>query len=302
MYSRISTAEYTRNCCAEPAGRLREALAGAEAVLVGAGSGLSAAAGLVYSGPRFERRFADFIAKYGFTDMYSAAFHRYASLEEHWAYWSRHIYLNRYDRPVGRPYKDLLAAVRERDYFVLTTNVDHLFADAGFEEERLFPTQGDYGLWQCSRPCHNTTYGNEAAVRQMLAAQREMRVPAALVPRCPRCGAPLTMNLRVDGAFVEDAAWHAAKARYLAFLRRTEGSRVVFLELGVGGNTPGIIKYPFWRMALANSNSLYVCANRGEAFVPKGLGDRALCADGDIAPLLAAVSGRAAGEITRSGK
>ena len=295
MYSRISTVKYTRNCCAEPAERLREALAGADAVLVGAGSGLSAAAGLVYSGPRFERNFADFIATYGFTDMYSAAFHRYPSLEEHWAYWSRHICLNRYDRPVGAPYRDLLAAVRGRDHFVLTTNVDHLFADAGFEADRLFPTQGDYGLWQCSRPCHDMTYGNETAVRRMAASQREMRVLQALVPRCPRCGAPLAMNLRVDGSFVEDAAWHAAKGRYLAFLRRTEGLRVVFLELGVGGNTPGIIKYPFWRMALANPDSLYICANRGEAFAPAELGERALCIDGDIAPLLAAARDRAAG-------
>ncbi|ANZ43738.1 SIR2 family NAD-dependent protein deacylase [Cloacibacillus porcorum] len=296
MYSRISTVRYTRDCCAEPVERLKEALAGAEAVLVGAGAGFSASAGLVYTGPRFEENFADFIAVYGFADMYSAGFHRYSSLEEHWAYWSRHIYLNRYAQPVGRPYLELLELLRGRDYFVLTTNVDHQFPRAGFEEERLFRTQGDYGLWQCSVPCHDKTYGNEAAVRRMVAEQRDMRVPAELVPYCPRCGAPMCMNLRVDGSFVEDAGWHVAKARYLAFLRRTEGSRLLFLELGVGGNTPGIIKYPFWRMTAANPHALYICVNSGEAFAPKELGERALCIDCDIAPLFAAAVGRAAGE------
>lgn len=200
--------------------RIKEELAQADAVLIGAGAGLSAAAGFTYAGARFETYFHDFEEKYGFHDMYSGGFYPFPTLEEFWAYWSRNIYINRYDQPAGKPYEDLLHLVRGKNYFVLTTNVDHRFQVAGFDKSRLFYTQGDYGLFQCSRPCHAATYDNETAVRKMLQEQKDMRIPASLVPRCPKCGSPMALNLRSDETFVEDAGWHAAAERYHRFLER----------------------------------------------------------------------------------
>lgn len=269
--------------------RIKGELAQADAVLIGAGAGFSAAAGFTYAGARFETYFHDFEEKYGFHDMYSGGFYPFPTLEEFWAYWSRNIYVNRYDQPAGKPYEDLLRLVRGKNYFVLTTNVDHRFQVAGFEKERLFYTQGDYGLFQCSEPCHQTTYDNEAQIRAMLAAQKDMRIPSSLVPRCPRCGKPMTYNLRVDERFVEDAGWHAAAERYHAFVEAYGGGRILLLELGVGGNTPGIIKYPFWRMALRNKQATYVCINLGEAFAPREIGRRSLCLNADIAVVLSAL-------------
>ena len=259
--------------------------------MVGAGAGLSASAGLTYSGERFERYFGDFQKKYGIPDMYSGGFFPFDSLEEYWAWWSRHIWYNRYVDPPKPVYRDLLDLVGERDYFVLTTNVDHQFQRAGFDKSRIFYTQGDYGLWQCSKPCHAKTYDNQETVRRMLEEQRDMRVPAELVPYCPVCGRPMTMNLRADDTFVEDEGWHAAAGRYAEFLRRHRGARVLFLELGVGGNTPVIIKYPFWQMTMQNRNAVYACINRGESFVPRGLRRRGIGISADIGDALALLSG-----------
>lgn len=285
MFSKIWTRTSTESSLEQTA-RLRRALDSADAVLIGAGSGLSTAAGLTYTGERFERYFGDFIAKYHIPDMYAGGFYPFETLEEYWAWWSRHIFYNRYvDAPLP-VYRDLLALVRGRDYFVLTTNVDHQFQRAGFDKKRLFYTQGDYGLWQCMQPCHNKTYDNEQTVRRMIEEQRDMRVPTELVPHCPVCGRPMTMNLRADDTFVEDEGWHAAAGRYADFLRRHEGLRVVFLELGVGGNTPGIIKYPFWRMTRDNPQATYVCINAGEAFAPHEISKQSLCIQGDIGEVL----------------
>ena len=266
--------------------RLRQELDRADAVVIGAGAGLSASAGFTYSGERFEKYFGDFIGKYGFHDMYSGGFYPFETLEEHWAYWSRYIYINRYLDAPKPVYSTLLKLVQDRDYFVLTTNVDHCFQKAGFDKHRLFYTQGDYGLWQCSRPCHSKTYDNEEAVRAMLAQQNSMKIPGESVPHCPVCGAPMSMNLRADGSFVEDSGWHKAARRYEEFLRRHEGMRVLFLELGVGGNTPGIIKYPFWRMTYQNPRAVYACVNLGEAWAPKEIAERSVCIDGDIGETL----------------
>ena len=263
-------------------------------MVVGAGAGLSASAGLTYSGERFRRYFGDFQAKYGIRDMYSGGFYPFESLEEYWAWWSRQILVNRYEKAPEPVYEDLLNLVKDRDYFVLTTNVDHQFQLAGFDRQRLFYTQGDYGLWQCSRPCHQETYDNEAAVRRMFAEQREMRVPTELVPRCPRCGRPMTMNLRCDNTFVQDGGWYAAARRYEDFLRRHQGMRVLFLELGVGGNTPVIIKYPFWKMALENRKATYACVNLEESYVPRELRKRAICIAADIGRVLARISAQTA--------
>ena len=284
-WTRISTA-----VSSDPIGRLREALAAADAVVVGAGAGLSASAGLTYSGERFRRYFGDFQAKYGIRDMYSGGFYPFGSLEEYWAWWSRQILVNRYEKAPEPVYENLLDLVKDRDYFVLTTNVDHQFQLAGFDKRRLFYTQGDYGLWQCSQPCHQETYDNEETVRRMFAEQREMRVPAELVPRCPRCGRPMTMNLRCDSTFVQDAGWYAAARRYEDFLRRHGGMRVLFLELGVGGNTPVIIKYPFWKMTLENRKATYACVNLEESYVPREIQKRSICIAADIGRVLAQLS------------
>ncbi len=272
--------------CSDNIRRLRAALDAAEAVVIGAGAGLSTSAGFVYTGERFERYFSDFAAKYGFQDMYSGGFYPFSAPEEFWAYWSRYIFINRYldtPRPV---YDDLLALVRDKDYFVITTNVDHCFQKAGFEKQRLLYTQGDYGLFQCSQPCCQETFDNEDTVRQMVERQKDMRVPSELLPVCPRCGRPMTMNLRSDDRFVEDEGWHRAAERYEDFLRARGNGPTLFLELGVGYNTPAIIKYPFWRMTARNPKAVYACVNSGEAVCPDEIAGRSICIDGDIGAVL----------------
>lgn len=285
MFFKTKTSKSTAASLA-PVDALKAALAEADAVVLGAGAGLSTAAGFDYAGPRFEENFADFRAKYGIRDLYSGGFYPFATPEEQWAFWSRNILLNRYSDPPSALYRELLTLVDGKDYFVLTTNVDHCFQKAGFDKTRLFYTQGDYGLFQCSHPCCRETWDNEEAVRQMAAEQRDMKIPSELIPRCPHCGAPAAMNLRCDDSFVEDEGWHAASQRYADFLRRHAAGRVLFWELGVGYNTPGIIKYPFWRLTQQNPGARYVCVNRGEAFVPPQLGERAIAIDGDIAQVV----------------
>lgn len=270
----------------DPIGRLYSAIQDADAVIIGAGAGLSASAGFIYDGERFARYFRDFEEKYGFHDMYTGGFYPYETAEEHWAYWSRYIWVNRYmdaPRPV---YQKLLQLVRDRDYFVLTTNVDHCFQKAGFDKNRLFCTQGDYGLFQCSEPCCQETWDNEETVRRMMAEQRNMRVPSELIPHCPRCEKPLTMNLRSDDKFVQDEGWYRAAGRYEDYLRRHQRGKVLYLELGVGYNTPAIIKYPFWKMSLRNRQAVFACVNRGQAVCPVDLRRRAICIDGDIGTVL----------------
>lgn len=262
--------------------RLKEEVQSADAILIGAGAGLSTAAGLTYSGERFLRYFSGFHEQYGITDIYSGGFYPFDTLEEYWAWWSRHIYYNRYEPKVGKPYLELLELVRGKDYFVLTTNVDHQFQRAGFDKARLFYTQGDYGLWQCSKPCHTQTYDNEAQVRAMIAQQKDMRIPTQLIPHCPKCGAPMTMNLRSDETFVQDQGWYDAARRYEDFLRRHDGQHILLLELGVGGNTPGIIKYPFLQMAAKSPNAIYACVNYGETFTLGALEKQSICIDDDI--------------------
>lgn len=278
MYFSRLTRQSTRSFSAQIV-RLRAALDEADVVIVGAGAGLSTAAGFTYSDERFERLFGDFATRYGFSDMYAGGFYPYDSLEEYWAFWSRYVMCNRYE-PAPKPvYEQLLGLVQGRDYFVLTTNVDHCFQRAGFDKRRLFYTQGDYGLFQCSRPCCQQTWDNERAIRAMFEQQEDLRIPSELVPRCPNCGAPMTMNLRCDDTFAEDEGWHRAASRYNDFLRRHEGMRTVFLELGVGGNTPGIIKYPFWQMCAGNPQATYACVNLGEAVAPVEIDRQAILID-----------------------
>ncbi|MGN0323311.1 MAG: SIR2 family NAD-dependent protein deacylase [Oliverpabstia sp.] len=282
MFSKNSTKEFTENSSRQIE-KLKQALETADAVLIGAGAGLSSSAGLTYNGERFERYFSDFHQKYGITDMYSGGFYPYCTLEEYWAWWSRHIFYNRYvDAPVP-VYQELLDLVKDKNYFVLTTNVDHQFQKAGFDKKKLFYTQGDYGLWQCSRACHNKTYDNEDTVRQMIDEQQDMKIPSELIPRCPVCGAPMTMNLRCDDTFVQDEGWYAAQNRYADFVRQHEHGKVLYLELGVGNNTPVIIKYPFWRMTLQNPSAIYACINLENNFIISEIKNQAIMIKMDIA-------------------
>lgn len=281
MFLRTSTYKSTENSLRQIE-QLKSALDKADAVVIGAGAGLSTSAGFVYNGERFRKYFSDFEAKYGFHDMYSGGFYPYDTLEEHWAYWSRYIYVNRYVDAPKPVYQELLSLVKNKDYFVLTTNVDHCFQKAGFDKKRLFYTQGDYGLFQCSEPCHQKTYDNEDAIQQMIKQQRDMKIPTELIPRCPVCGKPMTMNLRSDDTFVEDEGWHRAAERYSLFLRRHEGMQILFLELGVGYNTPVIIKYPFWQMTAKNPKAVYACINKGEPLCPREIERQSICMDADI--------------------
>ena len=258
----------------------------AKIILIGAGAGFSTAAGYTYSGERFKKYFADFEKKFGFHDMYSGGFYPYPTADEFWAFWSRNIFYNRYDQPPSELHQKLLEIVKDKIYFVLTTNVDHLFQNNEFDKQKLFYTQGDYGLFQCSTPCHNKTYDNEEIVRKMLAAQKNMSVPAELFPRCPKCGEIMTTNLRADDKFVEDEGWHAAAARYRQFLEKYLLDEIVYLELGVGGNTPGIIKYPFWNFTAENPKARYICVNKGEAVAPKEIAAQSFLIDADIKDFL----------------
>lgn len=266
--------------------RLKKEIETADAIVIGAGAGLSTAAGFTYSGERFERFFSDFEAKYGFHDMYSGGFFPFETPEEMWAYWSRFIWCNRYMDIDNGTYKRLFELVKDKDYFVISTNVDHQFQKAGFDKEKLFYTQGDYGLFQCSEPCHDQTYDNEAMVKDMIEFQEDMKIPTELIPKCPKCGKPMTMNLRSDDKFVEDEGWHRAAERYDDFLRKHEGKHILFLELGVGYNTPVIIKYPFWKMTVQNPNAVYACLNFGEAYAPDEIRGQSICINGDIHEVL----------------
>ena len=288
MFSKIWTKKSTKDY-SEQIKQLKEAIDSADAILIGAGSGLSTSAGFTYSGERFQQYFSDFIEKYHIPDMYSGGFYPYDTLEEYLAWWSRHIYYNRYIAPPKPVYKNLLKLVKKKDYFVLTTNVDHCFQNAGFDKKRLFYTQGDYGLWQCSIPCHQKTYDNEDEVKEMMKAQKNMRIPTELIPHCPICGKPMTMNLRCDDLFVEDEGWHQAMERYSDFLHHHRKHNILFLELGVGANTPAIIKYPFWRMTAQNPSSIYACVNFNEAFAPNEISNRSICLQADIGDVLLAL-------------
>lgn len=266
--------------------QLREKIENVDAVLIGAGAGLSTSAGFTYSGDRFKKYFSDFIEKYHFHNMYEGGFYPFDSLEEHWAYWSRYIYINRYMDAPKPVYENLFELVKDRDYFVLTTNVDHCFQKAGFAKERLFYTQGDYGLFQCQTPCKPYTYDNETQVKRMAEEQKNMRIPTELIPKCPICGKPMTMNLRADATFVQDEGWDIHAGYYEKFIDTHKKSRILFLELGVGYNTPGIIKYPFWQMTAGNKNAKYICINKGEVTVPNEIRAQSIEIDADIYDVL----------------
>lgn len=269
---------------------IRHQLDQADAIVVGIGAGLSAASGMSYSGSRFMKYFSDFHEKYGIEDMYSGGFYPFKTLGEYWAWWSRHIYYNRYDVPVGRPYRNLLEVVKDKNYFILTTNVDHQIQRSGVNKDRLFYTQGDYGLWQCSTPCHQKNYDNEAVVKEMVKAQVDMKVPSNLIPYCPKCGEPMTMNLRIDNRFVEDQGWQEAKKRYGDFLNEQTNKKVVFFELGVGYNSPGIIKYPFMQMTYQQAQNRFISINSESSSIPIEIQKQSIEVVADLAECLEELS------------
>ena len=290
MSSKISITNSTQQN-SDKIDRLANAIKEADAIIIGAGAGLSTSAGFEYSGPRFTKYFDDFSKKYHIQDMYTGSFHVFPTPEEQWAFLSRLTMVNRFEPAPKSVYKDLFELVKNKNYFVITTNVDHQFQLANFDKSRLFYTQGDYGLFQCSVPCQQKTYDNETVIRDMYTQQKDMKIPSSLVPKCPNCGKPMTLNLRCDSTFVEDDGWHAASARYSSFLESVRGKKVLFLELGVGANTPGIIKYPFWRMTLQNPNAIYACLSL-EAFCPAEIGTRSICIEGDIGLTLTQVTAK----------
>ena len=289
MYFHKGTMMYTQDYSNEIE-RIKIAINEADAILIGAGAGLSTSAGFFYTGERFKKYFSDYEEKYNIHDMYSLGFYPYDTKEEKWAFWSRYVYINRYQNPPKPVYDMLLNLVKDKDYFVLTTNVDHCFQKSGFEKTKMFYTQGDYGLFQCSLPCHQNTYDNEEQIKQMYAKQSNMRIPTELIPTCPVCGREMSMNLRSDETFVEDEGWHAANKRYAEFVEKYKDKKLVLLELGVGGNTPVIIKYPFWRMTFNNKKATYICINCGEAMCPDQIKAQSVCIDADIAEILKELS------------
>ena len=282
---------------------LKNEIQKADAIVIGAGAGLSTSAGFTYSGERFEKYFFDFIKEYGIRDMYSGGFYPFPNDEIRWAWWARNIYFNRYVKASKSVYDELFLLLKDKDYFVITTNVDHQFQNAGFDKKKLFYTQGDFGLFQSVNPQIQKTYDNEEWVMKAMEAQGFvkdkngvfsipesgeilMRIPAELIPKCPDDGSDMTNNLRIDSSFVEDEGWHTAAEKYSEFLENHKNMHVLFLELGVGANTPVIIKYPFWYMVMENKKAVYACVNYQEAFCPNELEERSICLEGDIGEVL----------------
>lgn len=283
----------------EQIAKLKKALTSAESIVIGAGAGLSTSAGFTYSGERFNKYFFDFAREYGISDIYSGGFYPFPDVETRWGWWARHIYFNRYVDAPKPVYKELLSLVKDKDYFVITTNVDHQFQKAGFDKKRLFYIQGDYGLFQSVNPEIRKTYDNKEWVMKAMEAEDfvkdengiftvpedgkiSMAIPTELIPTCPDDGSAMTTNLRADYSFVEDDGWHKANEAYNGFIRSHKDARTLYLELGVGANTPVIIKYPFWQFVKNNKNATYACINYGEAFCPEVIEDRSICIDGDI--------------------
>lgn len=294
---------YGKGTREEQLARLKNEIETADAIVVGAGSGLSTSAGFTYSGERFERYFFDFAKRFGIRDMYSGGFYPFLDDETRWAWWARHIYYNRYIDPPKPVYQKLFELVKGKDYFVITTNVDHMFQKAGFDKKRLFYTQGDYGLFQSVDGHIQKTFDNEKWVMKTMDAQGfvkdengvfqvpddkriAMKIPTELIPKCPDDNSNVTMNLRADESFVEDEGWHRASAEYSDFINRHKNMHVLYLELGVGANTPVIVKYPFWQMTMENEKAVYACLNYGEAFCPREIEGRSICINGDIGEVI----------------
>lgn len=294
---------HTKGPLDEKIKKLSEEIDKSDAIVIGAGSGLSTSAGFTYTGKRLQKYFKDFVEKYNIPDMYSGGFMMMElDPQINWAYWARYIYINRYIKTPKPVYDKLYDIVKDKDYFVITTNVDHQFQMSGFDKNRLFYTQGDYGLFQTLDGENKKTYDNKDWVMKAMEAQGfikdkdgifqipsdgniKMSIPTELIPKSPG-GKDVKMNLRADDSFVEDRGWHLASDRYYEFLKNHEDKNMLYLELGVGSNTPVIIKYPFWQMTYENENATYVCLNYNEAFCPIEIENRSICIEKDIGEVL----------------
>lgn len=262
--------------------KLKLSIEKSDYILIGAGAGLSVSAGFSYDGERFDKYFSEYKDRYGLTDMYSAGFYNYPTLEDFWGYFSLLVYVNRYDIPADETHLNLLEIIKNKNYFVITTNVDGRFEEAKFDKEKLFKVQGDYSLFQCSLPCKQETFYNEKEIREMVKSRKDLKIPKELIPKCPHCGRNMSMNLRCDNTFVQDDNWYYSMDRYKKFLDESKNKNILFLELGVGYNTPAIIKYSFWDMALKNENSIYASVNLNDSYVPANLKERSICIEYDI--------------------
>ena len=266
--------------------KLKKVLSETETILIGAGAGLSTSAGMLYSGETFQKNFGDFIQKYHFKDLYTASFHDFKDPQEFWAFWSRLIHYERYTMPPKPVYQKLYSLVKNKNYFVITTNVDHFFQRTGFDKKRLFYTQGDYGLLQCKKPCHKKNYDNKELIEKMFATQKNMKVDKELIPKCPVCGGEMYPNLRAGDNFVEDEGWHEAAERYHNFLEKYKNGKILFFDLGSGMNTPAIFKFPFMKMTMMNKNAIYCSVNLGEAFCFEEIKNQSICINMDIGAVL----------------
>lgn len=260
----------------------------ADYVLMGAGAGLSTAAGAVYGGTWFEKNFKEFKEKYGngpyMQDMYSAGFHPYPDEESFWGYWSKQAILGGIDLDVTPLYKDILKLLKDKRIFCLSTNADGQFQKAGYKEEQIFCTQGDYFHIQCQKACHQRTYNAVKLFKQMDQARKNCQIPTYMVPKCPICGGPMTMNLRCDQYFVQDEAWYQAEKRFGDFLNEALKSQknLLLLELGVGFNTPTIIRFPFEKLVKENKQVNLIRLNLNEAVIPESIEQQAVGINKDI--------------------
>lgn len=262
--------------------KIKDLIKNADCVLIGAGAGLSTSAGIEYSGKRFENNFADFIKKYHFTDMYSSGFYDFQTEEEKWAYWAKHMYINNIGMKATKLYQDMLELVKDKDYFVITTNVDDQFFKAGFDKEKVFATQGSYRYIQCSRACHNKIYNATEIVKEMIEKIQDCKIPTELIPVCPVCGEKMDTNLRKDAYFVQDDNWYKQNAIYGEFLDKAKNKKVVLLEFGVGFNTPTIIRFPFEQMTYQNLNWNLVRFNKDNCMTFLDIQDRIIEVKDDI--------------------
>ena len=259
----------------------KQAIKQADYIIIGAGSGLSTAAGLLYSGEKFEKDFKEFIEKYHFDNLYSASFYEFKTQEEKWAFFAKMIKLNRYNEKPLKLYQELYEIVKNKEYFVLSTNVDGQFYNSGFDKDKVFEMQGDYSYLQCENACHNKLYNNRDLVEQWLQNTKDCKIPSKLVMKCPVCGGNMDMNLRKDANFVQDSNWYKASKRYEDFLDKIKNKNVVLLEIGVGFNTPGIIRFPFEQMTANNVKTTLIRINKDYPFPMLEIRNRTISFDED---------------------
>lgn len=241
--------------------KIKELIKNADAILIGAGAGLSSSAGIDYSKYSFSKNFPELVKAYGMTDMYTSSFYDFDSEEERWSYWAKHINYSFIAPPPLKTYKELYELVKNKNYFVITTNVDGQFEKSGFDKTRVFEVQGSYGKMQCSVGCHNRVYDNTKLVKKMLECKDNLKIDKELIPKCPVCGKNMEINIRKDSFFIEDDNWHYLNDNYEKFIKNNIDKKMILIELGVGFNTPGIIRYPFDQLAYKYDNVTLIRIN-----------------------------------------